>query len=64
MSPRAAAVVMTTIGLFGVIAYAVSERTHEIGVRMALGARRAGVLKLVMGQGMRLIGMGWGSGLA
>lgn len=55
---------MTTIGLFGVIAYAVSERTHEIGVRMALGARRAGVLKLVMGQGMRLIGMGWGSGLA
>jgi ABC-type antimicrobial peptide transport system permease subunit len=57
------AVVMTTIGLFGVIACVVSQRTHEIGVRMALGARRSDVLKMIMGQGFRLIGIGLGIGL-
>ena len=58
------AVVMTSIGLFGVIAYMVSQRTHEIGVRMALGARRSDVMKMVMGQGLRLTAIGLGIGSA
>jgi predicted permease len=57
------AVVMTTIGLFGVIAYVVSQRTHEIGVRMALGARRNDVLRMVMSQGVRLTAIGLAIGL-
>lgn len=57
------AVVMTAIGLFGVIAYMVSQRTHEIGVRMALGARQSDVMKMVMRQGLRLTAIGLGIGL-
>jgi putative ABC transport system permease protein len=57
------AVVMTAIGLFGVIAFVSSQRTHEIGLRMALGARRADVLKMIMGQGLRLTAIGLGIGL-
>jgi predicted permease len=57
------AVVMTAIGLFGVIAYMVSQRTREIGVRIALGARRSDVMKMVMVQGMRLTVIGLGVGL-
>ena len=56
------AVLMTAIGLFGVIAYMVSQRTHEIGVRMALGARQGDVMKMVMGQGLRLTAIGLGIG--
>jgi predicted permease len=56
------AVLMTAIGLFGVIAYMVSQRTHEIGVRMALGARRSDVMKMVMSQGLRLTAIGLGIG--
>ena len=58
------ALLLATAGVFGVMAYSVSRRTHEIGVRVALGARRSDVLRMVLGQGLRTIFIGLAIGIA
>src|SRR5256886_5467545 len=58
------ALLIASIGIYGVLAYSVSQRTGEIGVRMALGATPRGVLRLIVGEGMKVVLIGIGAGLA
>ncbi|HYZ89018.1 MAG TPA: ABC transporter permease, partial [Myxococcales bacterium] len=59
----AGALFLTVVGLYATLAFSVAQRTREIGVRMALGARIAGVIRLVVGQGMRLASLGVAIGI-
>jgi len=58
------AMALTIIGLYGLVSFTVTQRTREIGIRMALGAQRVDVLRLVVGKGMLLVAIGVGLGLA
>jgi putative ABC transport system permease protein len=58
------ALLLAAVGIYGVVGYSVGERTHEIGIRIALGAGRGSILRMVVGQGMVVVVIGAAAGLA
>jgi putative ABC transport system permease protein len=58
------ALLLAAIGIYGVMAYSISQRSHELGIRVALGAQRRDILRLALGEGMRIVVIGLACGLA
>jgi predicted permease len=59
----AGALLLAAIGIYGVMSYSFSQRTHEVGIRVALGAQRLDILRMALGEGMRIVAIGLASGL-
>ena len=59
----AVALILAAIGIYGVMSYSFSQRTHEVGIRVALGAQRLDILRMALGEGMRIVVVGLAAGL-
>jgi len=59
----AAALLLAAVGIYGVMSYSFSQRTHEVGIRIALGAQRLDILRMALGEGMRIVVIGLAEGL-